>query len=174
MREKKSSQEEISDHDCPVCGKHKLVIKWSINGKFLACPSFPECKYTEPFEPEYREETDKICDKCGAPMVLIKRGYNKFLGCSKFPDCSNIKAITTGINCPEESCDGELVERRTRRGRIFFGCNSYPKCNYATWDKPVKGESCPSCKFPFLVEKTNKTKGTFKICPSCNTELSGE
>jgi DNA topoisomerase-1 len=170
MSELEKENDEVVDRDCPKCGEHKLVVKWGRNGKFLACPGFPECKYTESLEPEEREATDQICDQCNSPMVIIKRGTSKFLGCSNYPDCNNIQALTTGVKCPEDGCEGELAERSTRRGKIFFGCNQYPECSYATWDKPL-AEKCGSCGFPILTKKTTKAKGAFKQCPSCKVNF---
>ncbi len=173
LKELKEEHQEITDKECPGCGEHKLIVRWSRNGKFLACPGFPKCRYTESLEPEVREETDKLCEKCGSPMVIISRGGSKFLGCSTYPECKNIKSVTTGIKCPTEGCEGELVERKTKRGKVFFGCNAYPKCRYATWDKPLQ-EDCPSCGHKILVEKETKAKGLFKMCPECKTEFGTE
>ncbi|MGM0444437.1 MAG: type I DNA topoisomerase [Fibrobacterota bacterium] len=166
---KKKNQEE-TDRTCPKCGEHKLIIRWSRNGKFLACPGFPKCKYAESLEQDY-EESDEKCDKCGAPMRIIKRGNGRFLGCSQYPDCKNIKPISTGIDCPEDDCNGQIVERSSKRGKSFYGCSQYPDCKFVLWDQPVK-EKCSSCGYPVLVKKNTKKKGEFKLCPSCKAESS--
>jgi DNA topoisomerase-1 len=164
---------------CEKCGK-KLVIKWGRNGEFLACPSYPDCKFTANFtrkddgsiEIEQPEEADEACEKCGSPMQYKYSKYGRFLGCSAYPECKNIKSanqpVPLGIACPSEKdggCgEGELVQKVSRRGKIFFSCNRYPKCEYALWNKPVEA-TCPECEFPFLTEKTTKTTGTVRLCP---------
>ncbi|ERP39323.1 type I DNA topoisomerase [Chitinivibrio alkaliphilus] len=166
---KKMNQEE-TDRLCPQCKEHNLIIRWSRNGKFLACPGFPSCKYAESLEQDY-EESDEICDKCGSPMRIIKRGAGRFLGCSNYPTCKNIKSFSTGVPCPEEGCDGDVVERSSRRGKIFYGCSKYPDCKYVLWDKPV-AKPCETCGFEHLVEKNSKKKGTFWQCPKCKAEYA--
>jgi DNA topoisomerase-1 len=126
IKDLRAQNQEVTDRKCPECGEHNLVIKWSRNGKFLACQGFPGCKYTEPLEKVEAIQTEEKCDKCGAPMVILTINGNRFLGCSKFPECKNTKSLSTGVNCPQDGCKGQLVERKTRRGKIFYGCNAYP------------------------------------------------
>ncbi len=103
--------------------------------------------------------------------MIIKQGqYGPFLACSGYPECKNTKSINsnhagqdTGVKCPENGCSGNIVERRSRRGKIFYGCSRYPECTFATWDKPVAKE-CPECGAKFLVEKTTKKEGAFYAC----------
>jgi DNA topoisomerase-1 len=169
IKEIKAKNQEVTQRTCPECKKFPLVIKWSKNGKFFACQGFPACKYTEPLEKIAPMPSDEICDKCGAPMVILTINGKRFLGCSKYPECRNTKSLSTGIACPREGCTGFLIERRTKRGKIFYGCNTYPKCNYATWDKPV-AQKCEKCNFPILVYKETKSKGRINRCPNCKTE----
>jgi len=89
------------------------------------------------------EKTDLVCEVCGAPMVIKRGRFGKFLACSSFPKCKNTKSLTTGVNCPECK-QGELVEKRTRKGRTFYSCSRYPNCKYAAWDRPLR-EPCPTC-----------------------------
>ncbi|CAI8020605.1 DNA topoisomerase 1 [Geodia barretti] len=107
------------------------------------------------------EQSDEKCEKCGTNMIIKWGRYGRFLGCANYPECQNIKRLTSavGIDCPEPDCDGYLGERRSRRGKVFYGCSNYPKCEFSTWDKPVP-EPCPKCNAPFLVEKTEKAKGS--------------
>lgn len=119
-------------------------------------------------------EVEQICEKCGRKMVIKYGRHGKFLACPGFPECKNAKPIkenlgTTGIKCPVCS-SGEIVPRRTRKGKVFYGCNKYPDCKFSSWNKPLD-EKCPKCNFPF-VEKTTKSKGTELICtnPSCKNE----
>ncbi|CAI8020606.1 DNA topoisomerase 1 [Geodia barretti] len=105
------------------------------------------------------EQSDEKCEKCGTNMIIKWGRYGRFLGCANYPECKNAKPIPMGIDCPEPDCDGYLGERRSRRGKVFYGCSNYPKCEFSTWDKPVP-EPCPKCNAPFLVEKTEKAKGS--------------
>lgn len=169
IKELREQNQEVTDRTCPECNKFPLVIKWSKNGKFLACQGFPACKYTEPLQKAETESTDEVCDKCGAPMVILNIKNNRFLGCSKYPECRNTKSLTIGVSCPNEKCNGNLIERSTKRGKVFFGCSSYPSCTFATWDRPID-EKCKKCGFPILVHKETKRKGTFKRCIKCRAE----
>ena len=103
--------------------------------------------------------------------MVVKQGkYGKFLACSGYPQCTQTHSVNanntvkdTGISCPQINCDGSLVEKTSKRGKIFYGCNRYPTCSFATWEKPVSIE-CPRCGAKFLVEKTTKREGTFYSC----------
>lgn len=153
-----------TDEVCDKCGK-PMVIKWGRHGRFIACTGYPDCKNTKPLDenngkPAEVQETDEKCEKCGSPMVLKSGRFGRFLACSKYPECKTTKAISTGIRCPEDG--GDIVERRTKKGKLFFSCGNYPKCKFATWYKPVK-KSCPSCGSDMLVEKHTK-KGDYLAC----------
>ncbi|NLW31687.1 MAG: type I DNA topoisomerase [Fibrobacter sp.] len=169
IKDLRAQNQEVTDRICPECGKNKLVIKWSKNGKFLACQGFPSCKYTERLEKVNAVKVDEKCDKCGAPMLILNMNGNRFLGCSRYPECKNTKSISTGVKCPKSDCSGTLVERKTRRGKIFYGCDKYPDCNFATWDKPVN-RKCPQCGYPMMVYKETKRKGPMYRCLSCRYE----
>ncbi|MBN2644945.1 MAG: type I DNA topoisomerase [Desulfuromonadaceae bacterium] len=159
---------EETDKQCPECGK-PLVIKLGRSGKFLACSGFPDCRHTEPLEGAEKEEpevSDQKCDKCEAPMLVKMGRYGKFLACSAYPDCKNIQPLVKpkalGVACPD--CDdGELMEKKSRYGKIFYSCNRYPKCKFALWDKPLE-QPCPKCGFPLTVEKVTKRYGTVHKC----------
>ncbi len=160
---------------CEKCGR-MMEIKWGRNGKFLACPGFkedPPCKNTQNFEkladgtikivPKVEETTNEKCDKCSSPMVVKTGRFGKFLACSAYPACKTTKAITLGVKCPQPGCGGDLVQKRTRKGRNFYACSRYPQCEYALWDRPVN-KSCPTCQAPFLVEKVSKQTGRTVQC----------
>lgn len=166
---KKLVQEE-TDEDCPKCGS-KLVKKWSRNGPFLACPGFPECRHSKSLEEE--EALDRNCPECGGELRYKSGRFGRFIACSNYPDCKYTEAVSLGISCPEEDCDGQISERKTRRGKIFYGCTKYPKCKFASWDKPVERE-CPSCGNSWMVEKSTKKKGDIYRCPSCKHEVASE
>jgi DNA topoisomerase-1 len=157
---------------CKLCDGN-LVIKWGKTGEFLACENYPTCKFTQnfkkdengtiiPIEKEEPVDSGEKCEKCGKPMVYKQGRYGKFLACSGYPECKHIKAQTTGVKCPEKDCTGELVQKVSKKGKVFFSCNTFPKCKFATWDKPVPKE-CPSCNKPFLLEKETK-KGAVLKC----------
>jgi DNA topoisomerase-1 len=143
MRNVKTEEVE-TDIKCEKCGK-LMVIKWGRNGKFLACPGYPECKNTADYETkedgsiaivERVEEEMGECPKCSAPMIKKSGRFGKFLACSNYPECKTTKPYALKIKCSNEDCDGMLVERRTKKGRTFFGCSNYPKCDFATWKLP--------------------------------------
>ncbi|MFH0930804.1 MAG: topoisomerase DNA-binding C4 zinc finger domain-containing protein, partial [Candidatus Zixiibacteriota bacterium] len=166
----KSTLQEKTEETCEKCGS-PMVIKWGRHGRFLACSGFPECKNTKPLNNEGNLLTEEKCDLCGSPMVLKNGRFGKFLACSKYPECRNTKPYSLGITCPKEGCGGFIVEKKSRRGKIFFGCSNYPACKFATWDKPVK-ESCPQCGANFLVFKESKSKGEYLLCLKCKYEKS--
>jgi len=153
-----------TDAVCERCGS-KMVKRWGKRGYFLACSSYPKCRYTREVEGngENQVETGARCERCGSPMVIKNGKFGRFLACSNYPTCKFTQPLDTGVRCPQEGCDGVIVERRTRKGRTFYSCTNYPKCTYALWDKPVP-EKCPQCGFPFLVEKQGKG-GVTRRCP---------
>jgi len=140
------AEEVPTDIVCDKCSRH-MVIKWGRRGKFLACSGYPECRNTRDFTTddagkvmavERQEETGQKCPKCGSPMTVKSGRFGRFLACTNYPDCKTTKPFSTGIPCPEKDCTGALIERRTKRGRVFYGCSNYPKCTYATWKLPEK------------------------------------
>ena len=115
--------------------------------------------------------SDEICEKCQGPMLIKAGRYGEFLACSNFPDCKNTKSILKEleVDCPK--CSQKLLEKKSKRGKVFYGCSSFPKCDYASWDLPLS-EACPTCKAKLLFQKTNK-KGSYKYCgeEACNYKL---
>ncbi|MBD3169103.1 MAG: type I DNA topoisomerase [candidate division Zixibacteria bacterium] len=152
---------------CDKCGA-EMIEKWGRHGKFLACSAYPDCKNTMPIEgDDFNQSTGEKCPECEEGDLIIKNGrFGKFIACSNYPECKFTKAISLGVKCPEEGCEGELVERRSRRGKPFYSCSKYPDCKYAIWNKPVPRE-CPECGFAFMVEKYTKAKGNFLQCLQC-------
>lgn len=136
---------EKTNEKCPECGK-PIVIKLGRFGKFMACSNYPECKFSKPLvdkeiKKEVAAEIKEKCEKCGGAMVLKEGRFGKFLACENYPKCKNTKSITvsSGVKCPD--CEkGELVEKKTKKGRTFWGCSTYPKCKYASWNDPSKKE----------------------------------
>jgi DNA topoisomerase-1 len=167
------AEERPTDVKCDQCGE-TMVIKWGRRGEFLACRSYPECKSTKNFTRDENgdiviakaETTDEVCEKCGKPMLVRFGRFGKFLGCSGYPECKTItpliKPAKLGIACPDCG-EGEILEKRSRRGKIFYSCNRYPDCKFASWDRPIP-MPCPLCNAPFVVEKTTKRAGTVRRC----------
>ena len=159
---------EQTSEVCNRCGK-PMIIRMGRYGKFLACSGYPECRNTRPLdkekeEPEEVVQSDEICDQCGSPMVIKNGRYGKFLACSRYPECKATKPLSTGVPCPQPGCSGTIVERRSKRGKIFYSCSTYPNCEYALWDRPIPGE-CPQCHNPFLVEKVQRSGEVTTRCP---------
>lgn len=145
-----------------------MVMKRGRFGPFLGCSGYPECKTIRKLSPAEAasarpapQPTDEVCEKCGNPMVLREGRYGRFLSCSTYPTCKHLKPISIGVTCPQ--CSSPLSERRTKRGRVFYGCTAYPKCAFAIWDRPVP-EPCPQCGAAFLVEKKLKGGGVSIRC----------
>ncbi len=169
-----------TDLVCPQCHS-SIHIKVGKNGHFLGCNGYPQCTYTRNYtrdekgriqtvEPTAEELTDKRCEKCGQPMVVKHGKYGEFLACSGYPDCKHTQSLyannadqDTGVDCPQPDCDGKVLQRQSRRGKIFYGCSRFPGCDFATWDKPV-AKNCPLCGAAFVVEKSTKKQGTFLAC----------
>ncbi len=171
----KDTAEPPTDIPCDKCGR-MMEIKWGRNGKFLACPGYkedPPCKNTQNFEklpdgtikvvPKEEIATGEACEKCGSPMVVKNGRFGRFLACSAYPACKTTKPIALGIKCPQPGCGGDLVQKRTKKGRSFYSCSRYPQCGFALWDRPVN-KPCPTCKAPFLVEKVSKQAGRTVQC----------
>ena len=164
-------REEIpTDVSCEKCGK-MMAIKWGKMGRFLACTGYPECKNTKDFKevegkiiPVEEQTTDETCEKCGRPMVIKRGRFGRFMACSGYPECKSSKPLSIGVACP--TCKvGYLTERRSRRGKVFFGCNRYPDCTFAAWDRPLP-ETCPQCASPYLLQKYSKRDGARVVCPN--------
>lgn len=169
-------REEIpTDYVCEKC-QSPMVVKWGRNGSFLACQGYPECRNTKEItrgaegEIEIVPEptTDKICEACAAPMVVKRGRFGTFLACSTYPDCKQTMPISIGVDCPKDGCGGFVTEKRSKRGKVFFGCSNYAKtnCDFVSWDRPI-AEPCPVCDAKFLVKKENK-RGVTTKCLSCD------
>ena len=165
VSKKEVIEEKTTEEKCPKCTK-LLVEKMSKFGRFLACSGFPECRHTQPLEEESQEPqlTDVVCEKCKAKMVIKKGRYGQFLGCSNYPDCRNMKPLikSTGVKCPE--CGkGEIVERKSKKGKLFYSCDQYPECKFALWQRPT-GEKCPECSSLLIYYGKEKIKCSNTEC----------
>ena len=169
----KKSLEVATDEVCEKCGK-KMIIKWGRNGRFMACSGYPLCRNTHPLEKEAPlENVNIICKLCGTPMIVKQWKRSKFLGCSRYPDCRGVQPYPVGVNCPEPGCPGYIAERYSQRGKVFYSCSEYPKCKFASWNKPVN-KKCETCGAPFMLEQVTKSKGTFLRCLKCKSEVLKE
>jgi DNA topoisomerase-1 len=164
---KKVKKETMTDEICEKCGK-PMVIRAGRYGDFLACSGFPKCKNTRNLPSDESEimKEPEVCEKCGKPMTIKRSRYGTFLACSGYPKCKNIISILkpTGAKCPLDG--GDIVERKSKRGKIFYGCGNYPKCKFATWYKPVP-EPCPKCG-SLVEERKVRGKGLMKKCTKCD------
>ena len=168
--QRKDVTQEPIDEKCPECGG-QLSIRLGRNGRFIGCSNFPECKYTRNLEGDSSapepETLDRECPECGGQLQIKTSRYGKFIGCGNYPKCRHIEPLEkpedTGVPCPQ--CrKGNLLKRKSRGGKIFYSCATYPKCNYAIWNPPLN-EPCPECGWPILTLKTTKRRGTEKVCP---------
>jgi DNA topoisomerase-1 len=143
---------------CEKCGR-PMVLKKGRYGPFLACSGYPECRTVVRVQGAKRaaapppEPTDQTCEKCGAPMVIRTGRYGRFLSCSTYPKCRAVGSLRIGVDCPR--CGSPLAQKRTKRGRPFYGCSNYPTCTFALWERPIP-EPCPQCGAKFLVEKRKR------------------
>jgi len=165
---------------CELCGKD-MALKKGRFGAFYGCTGYPDCKNIRKIDKKSGAtmtvappvELDEICPKDGAKLVQRTGRFGEFISCSNYPKCDYVKRETTGIACPKSGCKGEIVFKKSRRGKVFYGCSNYPKCDAVYWDKPVS-EPCPKCNAPFVLEKTTKKDGTFRYCQNegCDYKLT--
>ncbi|HEX4824602.1 MAG TPA: type I DNA topoisomerase [Candidatus Polarisedimenticolaceae bacterium] len=160
---------ETEAEPCQKCGR-PMVLKRGRFGAFLACSGYPECKTTRKIvvgkegKAEAKAEVllDELCPKCGNKLAVKQGRFGEFTSCSNYPKCRYIKMKETGVDCPE--CGkGKIVERKSKRGKLFFGCDRYPDCAFVLWNRPV-AKACPECKAPYLVEKVTKKDGRRLMC----------
>jgi DNA topoisomerase I len=163
--DKADLSEQGDEEYCENCGR-PMVLKKGRFGTFYACTGYPDCKTTKPIggaQKKPDQKLDEICPQCGNHLVLKTGRFGEFTACSNYPTCKYVKQKTIGVKCPECN-EGEVVERRSKRGKTFYGCNRWPECNFVAWGKPVP-EKCPECGSPYMIEKWLKA-GTFWQCPN--------
>ena len=156
------------EETCENCGK-PMVVKRGRFGQFFACSGYPDCKTTRKLISTTRglaaakpdQLLDEPCPWCGSALVVKHGRFGEFTACSSYPTCKYVKLKRTGVICPKDG--GEIVERKSRRGRAFYGCSNYPKCDFTLWNRPIP-EACPECGAPYLVEKITKRHGRQVLC----------
>jgi DNA topoisomerase-1 len=161
--------DETQDETCENCGK-PMVVKRGRFGQFLACTGYPECKTTRKIistqggmkaaKPD--QILDEKCPRCESNLVIKQGRFGEFTACTNYPNCKYVKLKSTGVKCPNND-EGEIVERKSRRGKVFYGCSNYPDCEFTLWKRPI-AETCPECKTPFLLEKITKKAGRQLVC----------
>jgi DNA topoisomerase-1 len=163
--------QEMLDEKCPTCGK-PLSKRLGRRGLFIGCTAYPDCDYTRNLGDDSESAPEIVegrsCPECESPLLVRHGRYGKFIGCSSYPKCKFMEPLEkpedTGVECPQ--CNkGSMLKRKSRRGKIFFSCSTYPDCDYAIWNKPLD-EPCPTCAWPILTLKVTKRRGAEKVCPS--------
>jgi len=158
-------QETTQEEYCENCGR-PMVLKRGRFGQFMACTGYPDCKTTRRLDQAKKVPDiplDEKCPQCGRNLLIRHGRFGEFISCSGYPDCKYVKQNLIGVKCPECK-DGDIAEKKARRGNYFYGCTNYPKCEFTSAFKPV-AEQCPECKSPYLLEKTLKD-GVYLVCPN--------
>ena len=163
--EKADLSEQGEEEYCENCGR-PMVLKKGRFGTFFACTGYPDCKTTKAIggaQKKPDQPLEEKCPTCGNHLVLKTGRYGEFTACSNYPACKYVKQKTIGVKCPECS-EGEISERRSKKGKTFYGCVRYPDCKFVAWGKPI-AEKCPKCGSPYLIEKWLKA-GPVWQCPN--------
>ena len=178
--QRKDVTTEALDENCPKCSK-PLAIRLGKRGRFIGCTAYPDCDYTQDLstqageKPELTVVEGRTCPECKGALHIKTGRYGRFIGCSNYPDCKFIepleKPADTGVECPK--CHAlKILKRKSRKGKIFYSCAGYPKCDYALWNEPLD-KPCPKCAWPILTIKETKRFGRQIICPHDGCDYTG-
>jgi DNA topoisomerase-1 len=163
--------EELEKEVCPKCGA-KVELRTGRFGPYFACVNYKQtCDYVKSLKKARAPDrpTDEKCQLCSAPMVIKTGRFGEFLACTRYPECKGTRSVPLGMKCPK--CDvGDLAERRTKRGKSFWGCIRYPACDFSTWNRPV-ADTCPSCGWVGMERKASKTEGETRTCLKCQHRI---
>ncbi len=170
--QRKDVTTQILEDACPKCSK-PLSIRLGKRGRFIGCTAYPECDYTQDLGGQVGEKSEpevvegRVCPECSGALHIKVGRYGRFIGCSSYPSCKFMepleKPADTNVVCPK--ChEANILQRKSRKGKIFYSCASYPKCDYALWNEPI-GKACPQCAWPILTVKETKRSGRQIICP---------
>ncbi|WP_133130374.1 type I DNA topoisomerase [Legionella yabuuchiae] len=170
--QRKDVTTEVIDETCPKCSS-ALAIRLGKRGRFIGCTAYPECDYTQDLSQQSASKTEpevvenRKCPECGGDLIIKTGKFGRFIGCSNYPNCRHIEPLEkpsdTGVECPK--ChDASILQRKSRKGKIFYSCGNYPKCDYALWNEPIN-KPCPQCSWPILTIKETKRSGRQVICP---------
>jgi DNA topoisomerase-1 len=157
--------DQADEEYCENCGR-PMVLKKGRFGQFYACTGYPDCKTTKPIGGQQKKPDvilEEKCPVCSSNLVAKTGRYGEFVACGNYPTCKYVKQKTIGVPCPQCG-QGEVVERRSRRGKTFYGCNRYPDCDFVAWGKPV-AEKCDQCGGSYMIEKWLKA-GAVLQCPN--------
>jgi DNA topoisomerase-1 len=163
--DKANFSEQGEEEYCQNCGR-PMVLKKGRFGTFLACTGYPDCKTTKQLggpQKKADQPLDEKCPECGSNLVIKQGRFGEFTPCSNYPKCKYVKQKLVGMKCPDCS-EGDIIERRSRKGKTFYPCNRWPACDFVAWGKPVP-EKCPECGSPYMVEKWLKA-GPVLQCPN--------
>lgn len=170
--QRKDITTEQLDVKCPKCNQ-PLAIRLGKRGRFIGCTAYPDCDYTQDLSNQSGEKSEpevvegRTCPECAGALHIKTGRYGRFIGCSNYPDCKFIepleKPADTGVECPK--CHtATILKRKSRKGKIFYSCGGYPKCDYALWNEPLD-KQCPKCAWPILTIKETKRAGRQIVCP---------
>ncbi len=168
--DKENLTEQDAEEYCENCGR-TMVLKKGRFGPFYACSGYPDCKTTKQIGGSQKKSDvplEEKCPQCDNHLVQKFGRFGEFVACSNYPTCKYVKQKTIGVACPN-CTQGEVVERRSKRGKTFFGCNRYPECDFVAWGKPI-AEQCPNCSNPYLIEKWLKA-GPVAQCPNAECKF---
>jgi DNA topoisomerase-1 len=162
---------ELAKETCPKCGA-KVELRTGRFGPYFACVNYKQtCDYVKSLKKSRAPDrpTEEKCQLCEAPMVIKTGRVGDLLACTRYPDCKGTRSIPLGMKCPK--CDvGDLAERRTKKGKSFWGCARYPACDFSTWNRPV-ADACPSCGWVGMERKVSKAAGETRTCLKCQHQI---
>jgi DNA topoisomerase-1 len=166
---------EVEEAECEKCGR-PMVLKRGRFGEFMACSGYPECRNTKKIvksadSVSIKQDVplEELCPVCGKNLAIKHGRFGEYTACSDYPNCRYIQLKSTGVACPK--CGGDIVERKSKRGKTFYGCSKYPDCDFVLWNKPLP-EPCPQCAAPFTVTKTTKRTGPIRFCQNEDCKFS--
>jgi DNA topoisomerase-1 len=163
--------EELEKERCPKCGA-RVELRTGRFGPYFACVNYKQtCDYVKSLRKQRAPDrpTDEKCQLCGAAMVIKTGRFGEFLACTRYPECKGTRSVPLGMKCPK--CDvGDLTERRTKRGKSFWGCVRYPACDFSTWNRPVP-DTCPNCGWVGMEKRITKADGETRTCLKCQHRL---
>jgi DNA topoisomerase I len=165
---------------CTKCNKGEYMIKWGRNGQFLACSVYPDCNSTHDFRKDFDGNIHLLpknwfhdpCPTCDKKLEVKKGKFGRFVRCEDYPQCDTTLPYTLDLNCPE-CIVGKYAEKKSRYGKIFYGCTSYPDCTNALWSRPYKHD-CPGCGYPIMGDRVTKREGHQLQCPKCKHKVEWE
>jgi DNA topoisomerase-1 len=163
--------ERLATERCPKCDS-RVELKTGRFGPYLACVHYKQtCDYAKSLKKDKQPDrpTDEKCQLCTAPMVIKTGRFGEFLACTRYPECKGTRALPLGMKCPK-CVEGDIAERRTKRGKSFWGCVRYPACDFSTWNRPV-AEECPECGWVGLERKVSKAEGEVRTCMKCGHKV---